>query len=162
MLQREASFTRTKVNTGTSAASAAAPPARSPNPRSDAGPAAAPSDATVDAPEDPPESGPCAGIAIIIGALLASGTLLPTFVDDLVQGRVGGFEAGNRLARFPLTSRDGLRVLAAQQIARAESDTQQLQALQEPASRQPLLVQFLLDRLGALTVFVPIIAHCSL
>src|SRR5262245_6622569 len=159
MLQREASFTKTKVNTGTSAASAAVPPERSPKPRSDAGPRAASSDAAVDAPEDPPESGPCAGIAIVIGALLAGGTLLPTFVDDLVQGRVGGFEAGNRLARFPLAPRDGRCVLAAQQIARAESDTQQLQALQEAASRQPLLVQFLLDRLGALMVFVAIIAH---
>src|SRR5262245_3983700 len=167
MLQRDASFTKTKVKTGTSGG-AAARSTRSgsscrgaPTFRCTLAAAASEAavDAVVDAPENPPVSGSRAGIAIVIGALLAGGTLLPTFVDDPVQGRVGGFEAGNRLARFPLAPRDGRCVLAAQQIARAESDTQQLQALQEAASRQPLLVQFLLVRLGALMVFVAIIAH---
>src|SRR5262245_16970860 len=163
MLQRDASFTRTKVNTGTSTAREASPPARSPRRRSDAGPAAAslPAavDAPVEAPEEPSISDSCGGAAILIGALLAEGALLATLVDDLLQGGVAGFEAGKRIGPFPFASRDSFRVLATQKIGRAEAHTHQPQALQEAASGEALLVQVLLDGLGAFMLRVAIIAH---
>src|ERR671931_968825 len=166
MLQRDASFTRTKVNTGTSSARKASPPARSLRRRSAAGPAAASLEAAVDtpveAPEEPSISDLCAGARIIIGALLAEGALLPTLVDDLLQGGVGGFEAGKRIAPVPSAPRDSFRVLAAQKIGGAEAHTHQPQALQETASGEALLVQLLLDGLGALMLVVAIIAHRSL